>query len=407
MTNTSPTSRTIGPVADAPVVDHEQDQSEQSPVVDLYQDQPPGDPDVLDEPAADLQQDDLHACEEIIERVRFNGWVEIGKALKIIRDKDLYQQGPYGTFDEYVRRRWDVERTYAHRLIKAAEVYANLLSIDNIKLPTAEGQVRPLVRLNPSLQQKAWKIAVRKAGQYIPTAKDVAASVLSVAPRRPEANQVKKTQVDVQTSDGNESNITAAIPVPPEMVPLLSESHIAAGAPGPLELHTNAEVTVQPADGVGCVTPDDDTEQSTGGSGKDAQAMSPVDDGPYDEAVNVDLPIPDTRVDSKSETCPSVVASSASVVLDHTGDAPPGVHLTERQALIPVETVARAVASVTARDLGASTDREMVVLVRDLVSPVADLLGQLADAYPGFSGRELSQALGMANTKLQIASGWV
>ena len=49
----------------------------------------------------------------------------------------------------------------------------------------------------------------------------------------------------------------------------------------------------------------------------------------------------------------------------------------------------------------------MAELVRDLVPAVADLLGQLADAYPGFSRRELSQALGMANTELQIASGWV
>jgi hypothetical protein len=58
-------------------------------------------------------------------------FVQVGHALLAIRDQRLYRQD-YGTFEEYLRQRWDLGRSYAHRMIDAAVVVENLLPIGNI-----------------------------------------------------------------------------------------------------------------------------------------------------------------------------------------------------------------------------------------------------------------------------------
>ncbi len=80
----------------------------------------------------------------------------IGSALKEIRDKRLYKQALFDTFEVYVRARWDMGRAHAYRLIKSYEVIYNLSPIGDI-LPANETQVRPLVQLGPVEQQRAWK----------------------------------------------------------------------------------------------------------------------------------------------------------------------------------------------------------------------------------------------------------
>ena len=80
----------------------------------------------------------------------------IGSALKEIRDKRLYKQALFDTFEAYVRTRWEMGRAHAYRLIKFYEVIHNLSPIGDI-LPANESQVRPLAQLEPVEQQRAWK----------------------------------------------------------------------------------------------------------------------------------------------------------------------------------------------------------------------------------------------------------
>jgi hypothetical protein len=133
---------------------------------------------------------ELTAQELIIERGK-QTFVEVGAALLDIRDRRGYRF-EYATFEEYCRKRWDFGRVYAHRLIEAAEITANLLPMGNIagkldlsdpatwpegvKLPENERQTRPLAGLEPEQQREAWKRAIETA----PNGKITSAHVESV-----------------------------------------------------------------------------------------------------------------------------------------------------------------------------------------------------------------------------------
>jgi len=103
----------------------------------------------------------LEQCETVIER-ELKAFVRVGNALLTIRDGRLYRE-EYDTWDEYLRGRWDMERTYAHRVIDAATVAGNLLPIGNIQMPASEHQSRPLTRLEPEQQREAWAQVVEEA----------------------------------------------------------------------------------------------------------------------------------------------------------------------------------------------------------------------------------------------------
>ena len=91
-------------------------------------------------------------------------FLEVGMALKEIRDKRLYRQH-YRTFEEYCARRWDFSRPRAYELVAASEVVADLSAIADIRLlPENEAQARPLTRLkHPAHRQEAWQLAVQMA----------------------------------------------------------------------------------------------------------------------------------------------------------------------------------------------------------------------------------------------------
>lgn len=105
------------------------------------------------------EQERLAELEDVVER-GLKTFVEVGNALMEIRDSRLYRDA-YGTFEEYCRDRWLVDRTYAHRIMAAADVASNLLPIGNI--PANEAQARPLAALDPEAQRKAWQRAVETA----------------------------------------------------------------------------------------------------------------------------------------------------------------------------------------------------------------------------------------------------
>ncbi|MCC5603817.1 hypothetical protein LC586_32765 [Nostoc sp. CHAB 5714] len=103
------------------------------------------------------QRDRLH-LERRVERAVF----EAGKALAELRDRRLYRS-THRTFEEYCRDRFGHSRRQSYLLMDASVVFDNLVEIcDQIdhKLPTAEGQVRPMTKLEPQEQQEVWLKAV-------------------------------------------------------------------------------------------------------------------------------------------------------------------------------------------------------------------------------------------------------
>lgn len=91
-------------------------------------------------------------------------FLEVGMALKEIRDRRLYRQ-LYSTFEEYCARRWDFSRPRAYELVAASEVVADLSAIaDTEVLPENEAQARPLTRLkDAAARRRAWHTAVTMA----------------------------------------------------------------------------------------------------------------------------------------------------------------------------------------------------------------------------------------------------
>ena len=100
-----------------------------------------------------LAVSELAECEAVIER-GLQTFVDVGNALMRIRDGRLYG-ALYDTFEEYCRDRWDMSRSYAHRMIDAAVTTGNLLPIGNI--PKSESVIRPITSLPPDMQQRIWQ----------------------------------------------------------------------------------------------------------------------------------------------------------------------------------------------------------------------------------------------------------
>ncbi|MFH2064954.1 MAG: hypothetical protein ABIK15_07140 [Pseudomonadota bacterium] len=111
------------------------------------------------DPMTEEEQSRLEELENIVHE-NFGAFVETGMALAEIRDKKLYRE-EYVTFEAYCKAELEVSRSRAHRLIESATVVKNLLPIGQQIgigiLPTNERQARPLTKLPPEDQVKAWK----------------------------------------------------------------------------------------------------------------------------------------------------------------------------------------------------------------------------------------------------------
>ncbi|MCP4752556.1 MAG: DNA methylase, partial [Proteobacteria bacterium] len=70
-------------------------------------------------------RDKLLLLENVIDQGR-RGFYEAGRALKRIRDEKLYKVALFDSFECYVRRRWEMGKSQAYRLIEAGVVVKNL-----------------------------------------------------------------------------------------------------------------------------------------------------------------------------------------------------------------------------------------------------------------------------------------
>lgn len=133
------------------------------------------------------EQHELERCEVVIKQ-GLETFLEVGQALMTIRDKRLYRL-EFGTFEDYCRERWGMSRIHAHRMIEASEVVSNVLPMGNI--PRTERQARPLTKLEPELQQKAWEQVVQESPDKI-TAKRVEEVVEQWKPYNEEVKAAKQ-----------------------------------------------------------------------------------------------------------------------------------------------------------------------------------------------------------------------
>lgn len=121
----------------------------------------------------------LAECEAVIER-GLRTFVEVGEALIKIRDAKLFRQD-FDTFETYCKERWGFDRTYASKLISAAQITkavraeaARVLPIGNKPdarpvpaVPKNEAQARALKPLagDPKAMLRAARETARLAAQ--------------------------------------------------------------------------------------------------------------------------------------------------------------------------------------------------------------------------------------------------
>lgn len=143
-------------------------------------------------------------------------FVEVGNALLEIRDSRLYR-AHFGTFEDYCRGRWGIERRHAYRLIDAARVVNNVSHGTQI-LPTGERQARPLSHLTPQLQREVWPIIVETAPNGHITAGHVESVVKDFNYKRDSRHSVAS---DIYTPQGMDACQTPAYALDP-LLPYLS-----------------------------------------------------------------------------------------------------------------------------------------------------------------------------------------
>jgi hypothetical protein len=108
-----------------------------------------------------MEAEELIGCETILER-GLATFFEVGNALLLIREKCLYR-ATYKTFEQYCRERWNFGRSYAWRVMGAAERVNLLPNHAELPRPANEFQVRPFLKLAPAQFPAAWERAVGMA----------------------------------------------------------------------------------------------------------------------------------------------------------------------------------------------------------------------------------------------------
>mgnify|MGYP003393778473 CR=1 FL=1 len=128
---------------------------------------------------ADLEE---HQRDEAIIESGWQTFVEVGLALKRIRDRKSYLHG-FPTFEKYISERWNYGKTYAYRLINGAEVFSELSKVSKV-LPQNEAQVRPLIGIPSESLAKVWEKVEREVGTGRLTAEAIQNAARPFQPRR-------------------------------------------------------------------------------------------------------------------------------------------------------------------------------------------------------------------------------
>lgn len=136
------------------------------------------------------ERNELERCEVVIKQ-GLETFIEVGQALLTIREKRLYRL-EFGTFEDYCRDRWGMDKRHANRLIQASETISNLGPMGPV-LPQSERQTRPLTSLEPEIQKEVWTEVVKTHGDNITAAK-VQAVVNTFKQAKQEYREAKEVQ---------------------------------------------------------------------------------------------------------------------------------------------------------------------------------------------------------------------
>lgn len=120
---------------------------------------------IIETPAAaplDLtDRNDLQYHEQVIEK-GVKTFLQVGESLAVIRDRRLYRES-YGTFEEYLDKRWDLKRARAYQLINAADVLKALPGEMSTIVDT-ESKARELAKVEPEKRAEVVEKAVEATG---------------------------------------------------------------------------------------------------------------------------------------------------------------------------------------------------------------------------------------------------
>lgn len=158
----------------------------------------PANTEVAEIDLSDVQgtESELTELEAVVER-GLDSFREVGMALAEISNRRLYKLVGYKTFEDYAREKWNLDRSFAYRQIKGANVVKALSAhFDTDSTPRNEAIARELSKIKDEDQMiQAWGealTAARATGRNQPTAAEVSA----VVTRYREAAAAGETEVD-------------------------------------------------------------------------------------------------------------------------------------------------------------------------------------------------------------------
>jgi len=157
----------------------------------------------------ELQNQDLtdfHRLNRIIVNC-IEQFLHAGRALREIRDRELWKVGGYVTWNAYCDSVQGISRRYANRLISAARTVDQMRQVGTL-VPTSElapwavTQVTPLERLKDApLRIEAWNVAVERSGGQQPPGKlveQVVSEILAKQDAQKPAPPPKKSRAELR-----------------------------------------------------------------------------------------------------------------------------------------------------------------------------------------------------------------
>lgn len=105
----------------------------------------------------------LQELEAVIERGK-HAFLEVGRALLVIRDERRYKERGFRNFDDYCHEHWGFSRTNANRLIEAAAVAEEVVSMDtSLPAPANVRQTRELAKVPEGERAEVWAEVVEQS----------------------------------------------------------------------------------------------------------------------------------------------------------------------------------------------------------------------------------------------------
>lgn len=154
------------------------------------------------------EQERLAELEETIRRVNLS-YIDKGRALREINTSNLFR-AEFGTFPQYCKANWEMEKSQTYRLIRAVDVVDHLEKI-GLPVPANKFQSRALADFadDSDVVEKVWR-AVLDSGKR-PTAEFIKATGNEMFPKQDGSGQKPNEEED---GDGNPSASGDVQPLP-------------------------------------------------------------------------------------------------------------------------------------------------------------------------------------------------